>query len=210
MSGMRLFFDPGCPWSYIALVRLQDVRERNRTELELCPVIVDQVLETENPALQATRWAENPVKAAWQRKDLDYWARFWGLSIELPNNWPTESSRAAQAIAAAITMGAGLEYSLRICRSYFAGAAEFADGLLTEAAAEQGLDEAEFVRLLDSPETAAAVQGWTQQLVKLGGFGTPSVFLGDELFFGNDRIPLVDWLTGPVSDDSFVMPGQHG
>jgi 2-hydroxychromene-2-carboxylate isomerase len=210
MNQMRLFYDLGCPWSYIALVRLQDVGERNRAELELCPVIVDQVLATENPALQASRWAENPAKAAWQRRDLDYWARFWGLDIALPKDWPTDVTRAAHAAAAAISMGRGLDYSLELGRRYFASGRGYDDGMLSEAAAAQGLDAAEFKQHLETPETAAAVQGWTEELVRLGGFGTPTVFIGDELFFGNDRIPLVDWLTGPVSGDSFVMPGQHG
>jgi hypothetical protein len=35
------------------------------------------------------------------------------------------------------------------------------------------------------------------------------MFVGDALFFGNDRVPLIEWTLGPMSDEAFVMPGQH-
>jgi len=36
------------------------------------------------------------------------------------------------------------------------------------------------------------------------------MFIDDELFYGNDRMPLVEWTLGPVNDAQFVIPGQHG
>ena len=69
MSDLRLYLDYSCPWSYLALLRLRDVADRNATKIQLRPVVVADVLATENPALQGNRLAENPAKAAWQKKD---------------------------------------------------------------------------------------------------------------------------------------------
>ena len=70
---------------------------------------------------------------------------------------------------------------------------------------------AESVERLDGPsEPAQQVNDWSEELVRQGGFGTRSIFVDERLFFGNDRIPLVDWMLGPISDENFVMPGQHG
>ena len=211
MSELRLYYDFSCPWSYLALVRLQDVADRNATTIELRPVSVDQVLATENPPLQANRLSNNPAKAAWQRKDLSDWARLWGLKLELPNGWPCDATLAAAAANIAADMGAGVSYSLKLFAAYFGAENDITNPeLLGDLAADAGLDRADFLLQLGSDEPAQKVTDWTEELIRLGGFGTPSVFVGDELFFGNDRISLVDWTIGPLSSDEFLMPGQHG
>jgi len=208
MSQLRLYYDLTCPWSYLGLVRLQDVADRNARKIDLRPVIVDTVLATENPELQQKRFAANPAKEAWQRQDLQAWATFWGLTIELEDSWPADSRIAAAAAAAAIELGKGLAYSLSLYRAYFKDHKDIGHtSVLTELAAEAGLDAADFAAKLDDAEQR--VTGWTEELVRQGGFGTPSVFVDDDLFFGNDRLALVDWMLGPISDEDFVMPGQH-
>ncbi len=211
MSTLRLYYDFSCPWSYLALVRLQDVADRNATTIELRPISVDQVLATENPPLQANRLSNNPAKAAWQRKDLSDWARLWGLKLELPNGWPCDATLAAAAASIAADMGAGIAYSLKLFAAYFGAENDITNPeLLGDLAADAGLDRADFLLQLGSDEPAQKVTDWTEELIRQGGFGTPSVFVGDELFFGNDRISLVDWTIGPLSSDEFLMPGQHG
>jgi 2-hydroxychromene-2-carboxylate isomerase len=46
--------------------------------------------------------------------------------------------------------------------------------------------------------------------VELGGFGVPSMVVGDDLFFGNDRMPLVEAALIRAADIRLVLPGQHG
>jgi 2-hydroxychromene-2-carboxylate isomerase len=121
MSDIRLYYDLGCPWSYLALVRVQDVADRNGCSLNLLPVDVDRLLATENPDLQATRLSANPAKTAWQRKDIGDWARLWGLNINLPADWPGNATQAAAAATVAIELDdaklIGIEYSLLIYKA---------------------------------------------------------------------------------------------
>ena len=208
MAELSLYYDFSCPWSYLALVRLQDVADRNATTLQLCPVDVNGVLATENPSMQASRLAENPAKAAWQRADLADWARFWGLRIELDETWPRESALAAAAGLAAIELGQGIEYSLALFAAAFGNGADISDTVvLTQTATDVGLDSAAFQAALEQAGDKVAER--SEELVRRGGFGTPTVFVDDQMFFGNDRIPLVEWVLGPVSEADFVMPGQH-
>ncbi|MCP4000056.1 MAG: hypothetical protein GY727_04010 [Gammaproteobacteria bacterium] len=214
MNALRFYYDFSCPWSYLALVRLQDVADRNATRIELRPVIVDTVLTTENPPLQLNRLAMNPAKAAWQRKDLELWAQFWGITIKLPAGWPVDSSLAAAAatvIATEAEHNKGVDFSLQIFAAYFSAGKDISSAdILADLAADIGLHRAEFLQQLTHTKTSTQVNNWTEELIRQGGFGTPSVFIGDQLFFGNDRISLVDWAIGPISEDDFVMPGQHG
>jgi len=211
MSNVDLYFDFSCPWSYLALVRMQDVCERNRTALNLKPVSVARILETENPAMAADRFAANPAKASWQRKDIQDWAIMWGLTIDYPDNWPQDSSRAAAAALAAIETGAGLAFCLSIFRAHFGKCADINDAqLLSSVAVDAGLQGDAVVAAADDADRLAQVHKTSLELIERGGFGTPSMFVNNTLFFGNDRVPLVEWTLGPMADEDFVLPGQHG
>jgi 2-hydroxychromene-2-carboxylate isomerase len=211
MSQVELFLDFSCPWSYLALVRLRDVVDRNPATMVFKPVSVHQVLETECPALQLSRLSENPAKAAWQRHDLATWARFWGLQIELHDNWPFDALLPASALVLADEQSKGLEFALLAFAAYFgAGADICSPEKLAELAEQAGLDRTQFETKLADPKYTERVEANNHDLVRRGGFGTPSMFIGDELFYGNDRMPLVEWTLGPVNDAQFVIPGQHG
>lgn len=210
MQSVELFFDFSCPWSYLALLRLQDVCERNRARLVLRPVDVQAVLATEAPALAKSRWAQNPAKAAWQQQDLQTWANFWGLTLQLPNSWPFATAEAGAAALAAVETPAGLAFCRELFRRTYAEGSDPNNAATLAAAAEQaGADTAAVAQARDSKECRDQLAANSRELVRRGGFGTPSVFVDDTLFFGNDRVPLVEWTLGPMGDEEFVIPGQH-
>ncbi|MEE4185373.1 MAG: DsbA family protein [Gammaproteobacteria bacterium] len=210
MQTVELFFDFSCPWSYLALLRLQDVCERNRARLLLRPVDVQAVLATEAPALAASRWSENPAKAAWQQHDLQIWANFWGLTLTLPASWPQPAAEAGAAALAVVDTPAAISFCREVFRQAFAeGRDPNTAATLAAAAAHAGADTAAVAQARDSTECREQLDANTRELVRRGGFGTPSVFVDDALFFGNDRVPLVEWTLGPMGDEEFVIPGQH-
>jgi 2-hydroxychromene-2-carboxylate isomerase len=207
---LQFFFDYSCPWSFIAFVRILDVATRNRAEIIYRPLPVDRILATENPELRATRFAANPAKAAWQQKDLGDWAHFWGLPMILPDNWPCEPLAALQGGIVAAAAGRIEPYSQAVFRAFFGSGSDICDpGVVTRLAAEAGMDAALFEQELQSEKTVAAIDKNVDDLLHKGGFGTPTMILGDDLLFGNDRMPLAEWMLGPVTAEDFVMPGQH-
>ena len=210
MSQVDCYFDFSCPWSYIALVRLQDVCERNRARLVFKPVSVERVLETENPGRAESRFAENPAKASWQRKDLEDWAQFWGLTVDLADDWPRNRDVAAAAALAAIEAGEGFSFCLGLFRAEFRDNDDISDpAVLGRVAEDCGLDAAMIVAASQDAQRQAQVQTNSLELIERGGFGTPSMFVDDTLFYGNDRVALVEWTLGPFGDEEFVIPGQH-
>jgi len=209
MTTVDFFFDFSCPWSYLALVRLRDVTDRNAAKIRFKPVSVQEVLATENPALHDSRLSENPAKAVWQQDDLGLWARFWGLTIKLNANWPFEATAPAMGMIAACDAGKGLEFALEVFAEHFGSGGDVNDpAVLGRIATAVGLD-VQKTATMDTAGLRTQVEHNTLELISRGGFGTPSMFVRDQLFFGNDRIPLVEWILGPISDEEFVMPGQH-
>lgn len=210
MSQVDFYYDFSCPWSYIALIRLQDVCERNRAKLVFKPVAVEQVLETENPDKCKDRFAANPAKASWERRDLNDWAQFWGLTIDLADDWPRNRDHAAAAALAAIEAGEGMAFSRALFRAEFRDNKDINDpAVIRDVAEECGLDADTIVAAANDDTGLAQVRKNSLELIERGGFGTPSMFADDTLFFGNDRIALVEWTLGPLGDEEFVIPGQH-
>ena len=209
-TSVDFYLDFSCPWSYLALVRLRDTTDRNAAKINFKPISVHQLLATENPGLKDSRLSEHPAKAAWQKDDLLQWARFWGLTIDLHDNWPFDATLPAAAMIAANATGKGLDYALQLFNEYFGKGTDITDlSVLCRIAKSVGMDSEQLVEHIANGELQKQVEENTVELIRRGGFGTPSMFIGDQLFFGNDRIPLVEWMLGPISNAEFVMPGQH-
>lgn len=210
MAAVELYLDFSCPWSYLALLRLQDVCERTRATLLLKPVSIDEVLATENPALAAERLSPNPNKAAWQRKDLNDWSAFWGVTLELGPDWPRRRAPAAAAAQAVADTPQGFAFCRELYRLSFGEGADIDSvAVLQQAADSTGVDSALVAAAAEDADAKAKVSANGRELISRGGFGTPTMLVGDALFFGNDRVPLIEWTLGPMSDEAFVMPGQH-
>lgn len=210
MRDVDFYFDFACPWSYLALVRLQDVCERNHAQILFKPVSVAQILSTENPSLLDNRFAANPAKAAWQSKDLHQWADFWGLKIELGDGWPQNRDTAAAGALHAIAADAGVPFCLALFRAAYGAGEDINQAAVLERVAHAtGVDADAVIAAASDPQRHAAIRTNSLELIERGGFGTPSMFLEDSMYFGNDRLGLIEWTLGPVADEDFIMPGQH-
>ena len=66
------------------------------------------------------------------------------------------------------------------------------DEVLREIVREVGLDEKEFFSKITSDEYKAKLRENTEELIARGGFGSPTIFVEGSMFFGNDRLPLVE------------------
>jgi 2-hydroxychromene-2-carboxylate isomerase len=72
-----------------------------------------------------------------------------------------------------------------------------------------GLDENWFKQQSREASSLIKLQHNTDELIKRGGFGCPTIFVGDDMYFGNDQMPLVEMALAQASRLKFVMPGQH-
>ena len=67
------------------------------------------------------------------------------------------------------------------------------DQVLRDIVREVGLDDKEYFTKIASPDYKTRLRTNTEQLIERGGFGSPSIFVDGVMFFGNDRLPLVEW-----------------
>jgi len=211
MALVEFYFDYSCPWSYLAFMRLTEATTRTGSTIGWRPMVLDKLLEQANPGRPVAREPANPRKAAYQAQDIEAWSDFVGITINRPDGWPVDSRLAAAGGLSADQQGQIKAFSDAVFGAYFGSGADIADAAVLAGLAEAaGLDRGAFERSLAEPSLAEHVAANTDTLLKRGGFGAPTMFVGEQMFFGNDRMPLVEFALGQSSDRSFVMPGQHG
>jgi 2-hydroxychromene-2-carboxylate isomerase len=210
-ESLDIYIDFSCPWSYIGLIRLHDVAMRNGAQFTINPVSLNILLDTENPSILESRFSPNPAKAAWEHEDLQLWCELWGIAINFHEKWPFDAKKTGAAWLAGMPEADPVEFARTLFAAHFAEGRDTTDQeVLIDLAASHGLDRAQYGERLADPALQQRVAVYTHELIKRGGFGTPSMFLGEQLFFGNDRVSLLEWHLGPISDAEFVIPGQHG
>jgi 2-hydroxychromene-2-carboxylate isomerase len=211
MLQAEFFFDYSCPWTYMASARLSEATMRTGTTIVWRPILLNILFEALESPLLNDRHDPNPRRAAYHEKDLADWARYCGLTVRLPEGGPVCTDFAARGAVVANRQSAARAYSEAIFRAVFEAGEDIASlDTVARIAGSVGLDPEEFGARVQAPETIAEVRANTENLVARGGFGSPTIFVGDDMYFGNDRMPLVEFALAQTSGRTFVMPGQHG
>jgi len=211
MSVAEFFFDYSCPWTYLACGRLKEATLRTGTAIVWRPILLDTLFEVVDSPLLYERRDANLPRAAYDAKDLRDWARYCGLKISIPPDWPIKVEAAARGAIVAVHADRILDYSNRIFHACFEAGEDIGDlERVVAIAREAGLDPHRFREQVQDATTLAQVRENTKILIERGGFGSPTIFIGDDMFFGNDRMPLVEFALAQTSGRTFVMPGQHG
>jgi len=190
---LEFFYDCSSPWTYLAFTKIEDVARRHDAELIWRPILVGGLFNTVNPSVYESRAKPVPVKARYYVKDLRDWARFYGLKIGNPTVFPVNSVKAMRGAFVANEHRAVVRYSRRVFESYWGEDKDISkDEVLREIVLETGLDEKEFFTKIASNEYKAMLRGNVEELIARGGFGSPTMFVEGSIFFGNDRLPLVE------------------
>jgi len=207
---VEFFFDQSCPWTYLAFTRIQETVTRVGARIVWKPILVDEVHRAANRTFPGSRVDPNPAKARYQAKDLQDWARFCGVRIRAPEHWPVTPLGAQCGAVVADGAGQLVAFVAATFETYFDGSQDIRDlAVLGVIAKRVGLDDKRFIADLQKPEVRAVVEANGHELVRRGGFGSPTMFVGDDMYFGNDRMPLVEVALARASDRRFVMPFDH-
>ncbi len=208
---VEFFFDCSCPWSYLAFGRLQEAAIRTGARIVYRPV---RLAEISSRGATHPGQAQDDLSAARQRyrsKDLQDWARFCGVALHEPDAGCVETGWAQRGAIVALRAGCVVAYLDGIYRARFADQRDISQpGEVTAVAESAGLDAERFAAALGAPDTLGELRENAARLLQHGGFGTPTMLVGTDLYFGNDRMPLVEIALARAGGMRLVMPGEHG
>ena len=183
---------------------------RTGAEIRWRPVLADWIFEAVKSRRLRSRLSVDPRKAAYQQKDLKDWARFCSISITLPDAWPVDSTHALSGAIVAIEQDLMVPYCNAVFVAYFENGRDISNiTVLAEIAASVGLDAKAFKAKIQESKGSEQVLSNSRELIERGGFGIPTMFVGDDMYFGNHSMPLVELALGQASESTFIMPGEH-
>jgi 2-hydroxychromene-2-carboxylate isomerase len=194
MAMVEFFYDHSSPWTFLAFTRIEEVCARHDSNLVWRPILVGGIFNTVNPSVYESRARPVPQKARYMLKDLQDWARFYGLRIVFPPSvFPVNSVKSLRGALVAAEHGKLPLFSRRVFEAYFSDDRDISDDdVLRDVVSSVGLDPVEFFEKIRRPETKDRIRANTEECMKRGGFGSPTMFVGDAMFFGNDRLVLLE------------------
>jgi len=194
MATLEFFYDCSSPWTYLAFHRIEDVVAEAGATLTWRPILVGGVFNAVNESVYEQR--KNPVmpKLRWYVKDLQDWASFYGLRIGQPPVFPVNSVKAMRGALVAERHGLLPRWSRRVFETYWGDLRDISqDDVLRPLVEEVGLNPAEFFAAIAEPAVKDCLRANTEELIARGGFGSPTMFIdNDDMYFGNDRLVLVE------------------
>jgi 2-hydroxychromene-2-carboxylate isomerase len=191
---IEFFFDCSSPWTYLAFHNIQPLAEASATPIRWRPILVGGVFNSVNPSVYAARDNPVPAKRDYMLKDLQDWARLAGLRIAMPPSvFPVNSVKAMRGCIWLEPQGQLVPFATAVFDAYWARDQDIShDGVLAEICRGCGIDVQAFMAGIGDAAVKAQLKANTDELIARGGFGTPTLFVdGDDMYFGNDRLPLV-------------------
>lgn len=193
MHTIEFFFDCSSPWTYLAFESMQEVVEREGVEVIWRPMLVGGIFNAVNPSVYENRANPVPAKARYYQKDLRDWAEYVGIEIGQPPVFPVNSVKVMRGALLAIEAGCLVPYARRAFQRYWGELADISqDEEVVGIAAAAGLEPERFLDRIAESTLKDQLRANTEECVQRGGFGSPTLFLDrDDMFFGNDRLPLL-------------------
>ena len=187
---LTLWFDVHSPWVYLAAQRVADLARRHGQDLVWRPLHLPRLIDQINglKPLEAT-----PARVAWFRQDVLDWAELQNLPLKYHPHYPLRKSRALRACQLAADEGRAAAFVIRVLTGYWAEEADITDlDLLARWGEQSGLDPQAIREAAVSELFKDRVEANTKAAIARGVFGVPTVDTGAKLYFGNDRLDLLD------------------
>jgi len=188
MKRVEFFYDYASTYSYLAHREIEEIAERRGAELVFRPMVLGFVFKATGNSMPAAV----PAKAAYMVQDVRRWVRKTGLPFHMPSVFPVNTIRALRGACAALADGTFPAYHHAVMKAYWADDQDIGDAeVLAGIATAAGLDGAALVARCETEAVKAALKKNTDEAVARGVFGAPTFFVGDAMFWGNDRLEFV-------------------
>jgi 2-hydroxychromene-2-carboxylate isomerase len=186
------YFSMVSPWAYIGHRFFIDIARRRDATIVYKPVPLTEVF-AETGGLPLAR--RHPARQAYRMVELQRWREKRKLKFHLkPRHWPFDADAANRAVIALAAAGAD---PADFVQRAFAGVWENEENLAETATLAGLLREARFdpgaiLARADSGESRAAYERNRSEAIAIGAFGSPCYVLDGEVFWGQDRLDLLD------------------
>ena len=190
---MQMWLDFASPYSYLAIERVGALAEAAGVVVDLRPFLL-------GPIFQAQGWNDSPFrlfpgKGAYMMRDIARLADKYGVTYNRPRLFPRMSVLPARIALLGQDEPWGRDFCVAVFRANFQHDLDIqAEDVVHQVLKDLSLDAD---MLIERAKTEAAKEALRRQVDRarnLGLFGAPTFFVGDEMFWGNDRLEdALEW-----------------
>lgn len=187
-------FDFGSPNAYLAGKVLPAVAERAGAKINRIPCLLGGIFKATNNASPMVAFGSVKGKLAYEGLETRRFVAKHGLTAYRPNpHFPVNTLLIMRGVIAARRAGVEDAYVAAVLAAMWEAGEKMDDPeVVARVLTAAGLDAAALVAATQDPEVKAELVANTEAAVQRGVFGIPTFFVGDEMFFGKDRLDQVE------------------
>jgi len=184
---LELWYEFASTYSYLSVMRIEPVAAAAKLEIVWRPFLL-------GPIFRAQGWNDSPfnlyeAKGRYMWRDLSRLAAGYGLPFQKPSLFPRNGLSAARIALVAEPEGWCPDWTRAVFAAEFAHDRDIADTAVLSGLLETlGQAPGAVLTRAESDANKAALRAQTERAQALGIFGAPSFVVGDELYWGNDRL----------------------
>ena len=184
---VEFWFEFASTYSYLSVMRIERAAEAAGVDIEWKPFLL-------GPVFLALGWNDSPFniyppKGRYMWRDLERLAEKEGLPFRRPSRFPRNGLLAARVALVGVEEGWVAAFARAVMTANFAEDREIGEeAVIVEILCTLGLPGAEVITRAQADANKLALRCQTERAAELGLFGAPSFRVGEELFWGNDRL----------------------
>lgn len=189
-KAVEFFFDVGSPTSYLAWTQLPRLAADAGAQLLWRPMLLGGVFKATGNASPVMV----PAKGRWMFSDMARWAQRYGVPLAMNPYFPINTLTLMRgATGLQMRQPAQFErYVETVFRAMWEAPCNLGDpAVLAQVLQRDGFDVEALLALVNDAEVKARLVATTEEAVTRGVFGAPTMFVGEQMFFGQDRLDFV-------------------
>ena len=195
---VEFWYEFASSYSWLSVMRIERAAQAAGVDVAWKPFLL-------GPVFLALGWNDSPFniyppKGRYMWRDLERLAAKEGLPFQRPSRFPRNGLLAARVALVGVEDGWVAPFARAVMTANFAEDREIAEpAVIEDLLATLALPVEEVMARAQLDANKLALRAQTERAAELGLFGAPSVRVGDELFWGNDRLAdALHWATQPA------------
>lgn len=191
---VQFLFDFGSPNAYLVHQVIPQIEARTGARFDYVPILLGGLFKLANNRSPMEANADIPLKRAYDLLEIRRFVQRHGLgAFRFNPHFPVNTLQIMRGAVAAQRLGCLRPYVNAVFASMWERGADMADAAVIAAELQAaGLDAALLMAAAQEAEVKQGLLANTQQAHARGAFGAPTFFVGDEIFFGKDRLREVE------------------